>query len=223
MEKSLIQKLSNELRIAPEQIPREYWELTFLNELSKEEWSPSLGFKGGTALRLAYGSPRFSDDLDFSIVGKLRESKLFSWAERIAQKFGVVITDTVMKRNTLLVEFRIRDNVLTQPIKQKLEVSTRETRSKAKDYDLRLLSSPVTNLQVLFWVASPELIWQEKLAALNDRREPRDLFDLWYLSQLLRQPLPTSLPTFPPNILKRTLNKYLPLKYHPVIKQLAKR
>jgi len=61
-----LKRLSAELKIDRERIAREYYELLVLNEISEKSWSKNLIFKGGTALRLAYGSPRFSDDLDFS-------------------------------------------------------------------------------------------------------------------------------------------------------------
>lgn len=223
MEKPVLQRLSSELRIAPECILREYWELALLDELSKEDWSAACGFKGGTALRLAYGSPRFSDDLDFSLIGSLRASKVFAWSERVTQRLNVEITDRWEKRNTILVEYRIRGEALTQSFKQKLELSKRTSKPARGTYELRLLSSPVTNVQVLFSVASLETIWDEKLIALADRREPRDLFDLWYLGQKLQRPLPADLPPIPVRILKRTLNKYLPPKFYPVVEELARR
>ncbi len=229
VESGLVQRLSSDLKIAPEQIVREYWEMALLNALNTESLSASLGFKGGTALRLAYGSPRFSDDLDFSILGKLQYPTLRSWGRRVATKLGIELTDAAAKRNTYLLEFRIRDGALTHPIKQKLEISRREyrstksNRSKVNDYELRLLASPVTNLQVLCRVASLNIIWEEKLLALRERAEPRDLFDLWYLSQQLRRPLPSSLPRFSPTVLKRDLHRYLPSSLYPVVQELARR
>lgn len=220
MDKALLQKLSSQLKIAPEQILREYWEMMLLNTLSEQSWSASLGFKGGTALRLAYGSPRFSDDLDFSLLRQIKSKQVFTWAESFATQFALEITDSTEKRNTLLVEFRIRNNALTQPIKQKIEISKRPLPKTKNGYQLRLLSSPVTNSQVLLSVASLELLWQEKLAALNDRKEPRDLFDLWYIAQQMKRELPTSLPTIPARTLRLTLNKYLPKTYQRIVSEL---
>ena len=106
------------MRISPEQVFREYWEMTILKELSEEPWSVSLGFKGGTALRLAYGSPRFSDDIDFTLLQSLKAKILFIWADKISVKYKLEITDSAEKRNTILVEFRIRSAALSQPVKQ---------------------------------------------------------------------------------------------------------
>lgn len=222
MEKKQLQILSSELKVAPERILREYWELIILNELSDQEWSSALGFKGGTALRLAYGSPRFSDDLDFSLIAPLKTSKVFPWAKSVAKKLKLEVTDTADKRNTILVEFRIRDEALAQPIKQKIEISKRTQHNAKRDFELRLISSPTSNLQALFLVASIDFIWVEKISALKSRKEPRDLFDLWYISQKLKRQLPSDLPKIPQKFLKLTLNKYLPLKYQKIVEELTK-
>jgi len=49
-------------------IVREYFQHVFLGELYKLSNAEKLLFKGGTALRIVYGSPRFSEDLDFTRV-----------------------------------------------------------------------------------------------------------------------------------------------------------
>ena len=220
MDTALLRDLSSKLKITPERIFREYWELNILKELSGEPWSSSLGFKGGTALRLAYGSPRFSDGLDFCLLRASNVEKMFQWARVAAQKLHLDLSDEANKRNTCLIEFRIRSDALPQPVKLKIEISKRPLRAPIGKYELKLLTSQVTNIQVLLSVAPLDMLWQEKLSALNDRREPRDLFDLWYISQVLRRPLPSPLPKIPSRSLRLVLNKYLPLNYQRVIAEL---
>ena len=220
MDKAYLQKLSLTMRISPEQVFREYWEMTLLKELSEESWSVSLGFKGGTALRLAYGSPRFSDDIDFTLLQSLKATILFTWADKISGKYKLEITDSVDKRNTILVEFRIRSAALPQPVKQKIEISKRIPRDENELFQLKLLSSPTTNAQVLISVASLELIWKEKLSAMKERSEPRDIFDLWYISQKLKKNIPQDLPKIPSSTLRMTLNRYLPSNYKKIISEL---
>jgi hypothetical protein len=69
VERAFVRRLSFELKIAPEQIVREYWELTVLNACGENNWSTALNFKGGTALPLAYGSPRLSYDMSMLCDG----------------------------------------------------------------------------------------------------------------------------------------------------------
>src|SRR3989338_6390258 len=59
-------------------IVREYFQHIFLGELYKLPNAEKLLFKGGTALRIVYGSPRFSEALDFSLFGvPQKEAKHF--------------------------------------------------------------------------------------------------------------------------------------------------
>ncbi|MDP1760196.1 MAG: nucleotidyl transferase AbiEii/AbiGii toxin family protein, partial [Candidatus Woesebacteria bacterium] len=64
----ILEKLSRQYQmgIFPN-VVREYFQHIFLGELYKLPNSEKLLFKGGTALRIVYGSPRFSEDLDFSL------------------------------------------------------------------------------------------------------------------------------------------------------------
>lgn len=59
-------------------IVREYFQHIFLSEFYQLPGAEKLLFKGGTALRIVYGSPRFSEDMDFS---------LFGVEQRFAKKF----------------------------------------------------------------------------------------------------------------------------------------
>lgn len=220
MDTAVLRDLSSKLKIAPERIFREYWELNILKELSGEPWSSSVGFKGGTALRLAYGSPRFSDDLDFCLLRVISIAKVFQWARDTAQGLGVELSDEADNRNTCLVEFRVRSDAIPQPVKLRIEISKRPLPAPRGRYELKLLTSQISNIQVLLSVAPLDMLWEEKLSALNDRREPRDLFDLWYIAQILRRPLPSPLPKIPSRSLRLVLNKYLPLNYQRVIAEL---
>lgn len=50
-------------------VAREYCQHLFLSAFYRQKGTQRVLFKGGTALRLVYGSPRFSEDLDFSGFG----------------------------------------------------------------------------------------------------------------------------------------------------------
>jgi len=64
MEQLIAEQKARELKIDRVQVVREYWELIVLKGLYESTFGRYLIFKGGTALRLTYGSPRFSEDLD---------------------------------------------------------------------------------------------------------------------------------------------------------------
>ena len=55
-------------QMQPQYIYREYCQNIFLSFLYQQKKSKQLLFKGGTALRIVYNSPRYSEDLDFTII-----------------------------------------------------------------------------------------------------------------------------------------------------------
>ncbi len=203
-----LQRLSGELKIDRERIIREYFELLVLNELSNRTWSKSLVFKGGTALRLAYGSPRFSDDLDFSLVDTVRKDKLFTFAKETSNKYDLKIRDNWEKRHTMLVEFQIHQPYLPQAFRLKIEISKRK--SHTLHYELKLLKSPAAPFEVLFNVQTLDSMAADKLQSLSERSEPRDLFDLWYISKKIDQPVPKIKQNIDTKRIRQTLSKYLP-------------
>lgn len=71
----LAEKLAKEQKIAPLNIIREYLEMEVLHYLSRSKLADNIIFYGGTALRLAYQSFRFSEDLDFLFIKNLKTDK----------------------------------------------------------------------------------------------------------------------------------------------------
>src|SRR3989338_4002848 len=53
------------LRAFKESILKEYLQYKILNSIFNSQYANQLAFLGGTALRIIYGSTRFSEDLDF--------------------------------------------------------------------------------------------------------------------------------------------------------------
>ena len=61
---------------------------------------PLLGFKGGTAAYLFYDLDRFSVDLDFDLLKKIKEQEVFKKVEDIVKEYGT-IKEKTNKRNIL--------------------------------------------------------------------------------------------------------------------------
>ena len=186
-----------------------------LNEISKRKWSENI-FKGGTALRLAYSSPRFSDDLDFSITGKLKARDIFKFTQDISDELGIDVVDAWEKRHTIICEFKIGEKALPQSFRLKVEISTRKTKPA---YELKILKSEVSTLQVLMKTATLDYILEEKLMALKDRDEPRDIFDVWYICKLknldFKEIISGKIPHRPDRRkIKQVLRKYLPINWY---------
>lgn len=62
------------LRSFKKNILREYLQYKILEIIFSSEFSPELFFMGGTAIHIAHGLPRFSEDLDFDNRGLSKES-----------------------------------------------------------------------------------------------------------------------------------------------------
>jgi len=178
--KDQITALSKRFKINETTIFREYLQILFLNKLYASSKSARIFFKGGTALHLIYQSPRFSEDLDFTVALKEKEFLLFIQGvfKRLSQEESVEFKErkTIAGRRFLLtgapealkhetfinLDFSFREKVLT-PEKSILET----------DFPV-LFTSFVHHL-------SKEEIFAEKIRAVITRRKGRDLYDLWYL------------------------------------------
>lgn len=223
MDAHLAEQLAKRLRISVGQVVREAYELLLLRALLESEIGSQLVFKGGTALRLAYSSPRFSDDLDFSARATIH-ARAFSRLARAAAASDAALTlvEALSKRFTLFALYRIQEPYL-QALSIKVEISTRpQTWNSGVDYELRLLTSDVTNISVLAQVATLERLWQDKQQAFANRHEPRDLYDLWFIAQKLKRPFDVDLSNLDRKTLKRELHKYLPQTHWGVLEQWSK-
>jgi len=221
MDQLLAENLSRQLKIALEHVVREEYELLILRNLMETPLGSALVLKGGTALRLAYGSPRFSDDLDFSLLAPVPEEAFVHVAEMVTKTLPqVTLVEALSKRFTLFALYNVREPYLPYAFSIKLEVSTRpNTWERERDFDLRLLTSPVTPVSVLAQVAALERMWTDKQSALVARHEPRDLYDLWFIAQKLRRTFTPDMSGFDRKAIRRELRKVLPTSHWQVIEQ----
>ncbi|MBU4338033.1 nucleotidyl transferase AbiEii/AbiGii toxin family protein [Patescibacteria group bacterium] len=211
------------LGISRDQILREEAELNFLKLLADNKLGAKVVFYGGTALRLAYGSPRFSEDIDLISVKyfKFTEFKKFIKEVGEANKEHWQVKDIKEKRNTMFALFLIRDKKLKHNFSLKIE-----TRIPAKkvslESQLALIKSPVSAKEPLLLVPTIRELKKMKENALAARKKARDIFDLWYIAQALREPfsLPDKMPIYSKREFKNELQVFLPIKYYPIIEQL---
>lgn len=224
LEQETINNLSKELKIAPEFIVREAWEIIILKELFEQKWAESLVFKGGTALRLAYQSPRFSVDLDFSALEKINPKDFFSFLNNLEKKYSELeIIDQKDKFYTLYAQIRVKEFFLGRSFSIKIEVSKRKNQFKKNEYLPKVLKTSVYPLEVFCDVAALEKIYQDKIDAIRNRQAPRDLFDLWYLSEKLNKPFKPPKTKLTEKEIKSELHKFLPQNYQKAVKFIISR
>ena len=188
MDKLKALELQKKMGISIDLLCREEYEMIILKSLFESDMGKVFVFKGGTALRLAYGSSRFSEDLDFNLVSSIDAidiEKLKNKLTDISENFKEMrLSEFVVNKNTILAVFKITLGYLSFPFSIKFEVSTRENNwVKNEDYILTLLRSEVVNLTVLAQVATLERIKKDK-ESINPLRV-RDVFDIWYIDQKL--------------------------------------
>jgi predicted nucleotidyltransferase component of viral defense system len=217
------QKFALEQQTVVDNVLKEHYQMFLLDILFNAPFESRLVFKGGTALRLAYGSVRFSEDLDFSLLDEVTFSD-FDHAIRKMEKIipGSVIKDIHEKYFNLYA--RVVINVEYRPIPIGIRV---EINKHTRDFEhtVALIKSPFNNLEVIGRVYALESILKDKIRIIEnqERREPRDLFDAWYISQKLgRELIIKDEYKYDPKELMDSLNHFLPKNQRKVIELFRK-
>lgn len=220
MEQVFATKLATEQKIDISQLVREEWEIKILNAIFDSGLGRQLIFKGGTALRLAYNSPRFSEDLDFSIKLTVKDDVFEKEMKEIESKYPeIVISDLKSKFYTYFCQFKVSESWLGRSFSIKIEISRRQGVEKS---ELKTLSSPTINIQVLAQVQTLDQIQLDKEKTARTRAKPRDFFDLWYIYGLKRLPEKLPASALPAVCIKAELRKFLPKNYWPAVDQIIK-
>ena len=219
MDETLAKALAVQQQISIDSIVREEYELLLLKELYESEFGAQLMFKGGTALRLAYGSPRFSEDLDFSAIGEIDAEKFAAFLKKAANHYpSIVGIESRAKFNTLFASAKIKENFLPRAFQIKIEISKRKGKLvQGADFTERVITGQTAPLTVLARVATLELILREKKDALKNRRAARDVFDYWFVNQLLKKNVPVDLTGYDRELAKAELHRLLPRSYWRVV------
>jgi predicted nucleotidyltransferase component of viral defense system len=196
-----ISLLSNRLataggrRIREDVLERDYCLGWFLAVLSLSDLRPVLGFKGGTALKRCYFADyRFSEDLDFTLLEDVPLDEILRRLEAVYREVrdgsGIVFafdrqdrqqhansytfylkyTGPLPAGNDVKVDVTIRERLMFPIEDRAVHRGYGEFADIPENRSIRIYS--------LHEIAT------EKVVALMDRarNEPRDLYDLWYLT-----------------------------------------
>jgi len=161
-------------------VAREYFQHLFLSGLYSLREAEGLTFKGGTALRIIYGSPRFSEDLDFS--GRIRpftvKNVIAEAVEKVRQEnIRLELAESGETSGGYLAI--LRTELLDFNLYVKLNISLKRRKNGIRE-EAHLIASdlfPAYNLTAL----GAKFLVREKLQALISRKKPRDLFDLYFI------------------------------------------
>jgi len=176
---TVISNLANKLQTTELNIRREYIQHLFLSYFYQQENSDKVYFKGGTALRIIYQSPRFSEDLDFSAnkttINEIEDILIQTIKE--IEREGITIDLKESKRTTggylAILNFFLGEHELSI----QMEISQREGKNAG---EVKTIISDFIPPYTLISLSEPLLI-AEKIKALLTRQKARDFYDLYFI------------------------------------------
>lgn len=174
-----IRDLAHKYQTTELNVRREYLQQLFLSYFYQQPQTDKIYLKGGTALRLLYDSPRFSEDLDFSSslasLYPIEQAVLETLAEIERQNISPELQESKRTSGGYLAIMTFRtpgDSVALQ-----LDISLREGRKKGEPITVASGYIPAFTVIAL---AREQLI-EEKVNALLTRQKARDFYDLYFI------------------------------------------
>jgi len=173
-----IKDFSTKYQTSDLNVRREYIQHLFLSYFYRHPKSSKIYFKGGTALRIIYRSPRFSEDLDFSssevTIDQIEDIVIDTIRE--IEREGIKIDIKESKKTTggylAIISFSLQG----QKIDIKLEISQRKEKNIGEIITIINDYIPPYNMTAI----TKELLVAGKIHALLERQKARDFYDLYY-------------------------------------------
>jgi predicted nucleotidyltransferase component of viral defense system len=171
----------------------EYLQHELLDSIFKEKSSASLSFIGGTAIRILYQNPRFSEDLDFDNFGLsfgAFETLLKSACKDMVNK-GFLIEYRFVERGAYHCYIKFPDILYQSGISpessRKILIHI-DTEAKKKYYEpQRYIINRFALYRQICTAPAAILLAQKMMTVVERKREKgRDLFDVSYLMGLAK-------------------------------------
>ncbi|NQU83099.1 MAG: nucleotidyl transferase AbiEii/AbiGii toxin family protein [Parcubacteria group bacterium] len=185
--RQFIADLATKLQTTEPNIAREYCQHLFLSYFYKRTEAEKILFKGGTALRIIFDSPRFSEDLDFSASN--------SQAVTVSE-INQLIDDTLSDIETEGIEAKkevnagtkgetsggyfaiVRLKMLEFDSELKIQISFRSPDKVISNNGL-VVGEFIAPYSIVY--LTERILISEKIEALLARKKPRDFFDLYFI------------------------------------------
>lgn len=171
--------LATKLQTTELNVRREYFQHLFLSYFYQQPLTDQIYFKGGTALRMLYGSPRFSEDLDFSSslsdIHALEEALLETLVDVARENIDVDIVESQTTSGGYLAIITFRTN--HSPVSVQLEISLRAGEKRGEAVTIVSDFMPAYTIIAL----AKEQLVDEKIEALLSRKKARDFYDLYFI------------------------------------------
>jgi len=181
IDKSTLDNYSRKYKIDQYTVLREYIQIVFLNYLFQEKKAEHLTFKGGTALRLLYNSPRFSEDLDFN--SDLNQNEIRKLLNIVITNTSKLVGGIELKELKTIQGFSsklyFKSDISSMPLTIKLDFSFRE--NSIDEIKKTIITELPIQIYSLVNVFSAKEILTEKIRTLFQRIKGRDIYDIWFL------------------------------------------
>lgn len=225
---AFLEKLTGKNQTGMDNIFREYVQHLFLNYFYEQEKAKNVLFKGGTALRIVFNSPRYSEDLDFSGFGITCKTLEDLWAEvfwRLDKEgLKIDIVESKLTSGGCLGIFKAGFKELVTEVH--LEVSLRLKERIVGE--TIVVPGPYLPAFVVFILPEKGLI-EEKYRAVLTRSKPRDFFDLYFilrvglaLPSMKKEEILQVMERLEPADIKQGLKRFLPKSMKPILKDFKK-
>ncbi|OIO46484.1 MAG: hypothetical protein AUJ31_01775 [Parcubacteria group bacterium CG1_02_39_15] len=226
-----VKQLSTRYQTNPLTIAREYAQHCFLSEFYKSKESDRLLFKGGTALRLIYQSPRYSEDLDFTGINNITyptiEDALVQTLRNLtAWGFEIELSEAQKTTGGYLSKMDFSFSGFKLQIK--IEISFRTRKQKNGGVVSRIKNEYIPYYDI-YHLPLGEII-TGKISALLTRAKPRDWYDLYFFlhSRMLEPGHKKLLPEILEKLknsktdFKKELRDFLPRSHQMILKDFKK-
>lgn len=175
-----LEKFTDQAQTSIRNIVMEYCQHLFLSYLYRQPRSSRLLFKGGTALRIVFNSPRYSEDLDFTGVKITQREveEIFTNTLADIENTGIRVELNEGKPTTGGYLGIATFQAYGRNVRLQIEVSLRN--SKGIKGVSALIENDYIPAYTLLHLPKEEII-KGKIQALINRRKPRDFYDYFFL------------------------------------------
>jgi predicted nucleotidyltransferase component of viral defense system len=175
-----LEKFTSQAQTSIENVVREYCQHLFLSYLYKQPESERILFKGGTAMRIVFHSPRYSEDLDFTGINIKQDEveEIFLNVLKNLENTGIKVKLEEGKPTTGGYLGIIKFYAYGKTITIQMEISLRN--SKNTGITRTLIENDYIPAYTLIRLPEEEII-KGKLEALFSRQKPRDFYDYFFL------------------------------------------
>lgn len=171
-----ISGLARKFQIAEVNVKREYFQHLFLWRFYQQPKADIIYFKGGTALRIIYQSPRFSEDLDFNAsildIKSIEEIILETLSQIQKENIKTDIQESKETDGGYFATLEFEGKITIN-----LQISFRERETRGE-----VATIPNDFIPAYTIIALPlDQLIGEKMRALLDRKKARDFYDLYFI------------------------------------------